>query len=253
MAGYGPLARSIVDVAAAFEVLLGRDFRDPDSLPAGLDEGGPFALQGLRVAFFTDDGVCSPMGEIAQGVEACARLLERAGARLVERRLPRPADATEIHLGLLILDRWLISAWKEAAGTQQLHPWVQAGADYLEDAASDFDSNTATLLHDDWDAYRKEASHFIRDFDVVLGPIAPGTALPHGELSSAENYDWTSYASIYNVTGWPAAVIRGGACSRGLPFGVQIAGAPFSDRLVLQVAAYLERELGGFVPPALSP
>ena len=252
LAGYGPIARSILDVAAAFEVILGSDPRDPDALPASVDVGRVPAMTGLRVGVFTDNGIRAPSAEISQAVERCAAILEGGGARVLEKRPPRMDDAFEIHLGLLIVDRCLIDDWKAAAGTEVLHAWVQAGVEYLADAAADFDANTATMLHDDWDAYRRDARLFMQDFDVLIGPVAPGAALPHGELSSADNYDWCSYASLYNVTGWPAAVIRAGTSADGLPIGVQIAGAAFSDRLVLEVAAFLEREIGGFVPPNLA-
>jgi len=71
-----------------------------------------------------------------------------------------------------------------AAGTTELHPWVQAGADYLDDAASEFDSNTPTMLHDDWEMYRKDASEFMDAFDIIISPVAPGPALPHPASAS---------------------------------------------------------------------
>ncbi len=250
LAGYGPIARSIRDVALAFGVVLGSDPRDPDAIPAGVDAPGAPPIDKLRVAYFTDNGVRSPAPEVAAAVRRCAAALEGAGARVVECRLPRLDEAFEIHLGLLIVDRCLIDDWKQAAGTQTLHPWVQAGVDYLAEAAAEFDANTGTLLHDDWEAYRRDASLFMRDHDIVLSPVAPGPALPHGDLSAPENYDWCSYAAVYNVTGWPAAVIRAGTSDEGLPLGVQVAGGSFSDRLVLETAAYLEDEVGGFVAPS---
>ena len=249
LAGYGPIARRITDVALAFDLVLGDDPLDPDALPAGIDAPSVGSLQGLRVAFFTDNGVRSPTPEVARAVAHCASILARAGALVSECRLPRLDEAFEIHLGLLIVDRCLIDDWKRDAGTTKLHPWVQAGVEYLQEAAAEFDANTGTLLHDDWETYRRDASRFMRDYDVVLSPVAPGSALPHGELSAPDNYDWCSYAAVYNVTGWPAAVVRAGTSPDGLPLGVQVAGAPFSDRLVLETAAFLEGELGDFVPP----
>jgi len=55
----------------------------------------------------------------------------------------------------------------------------------------------------------------------------------------------------YNMTGWPAAVVRGGTSPDGLPIGVQIVAHPWREDIALAVAGYLEKKLGGFQPPPL--
>src|SRR5262249_48332899 len=150
----------------------------------------------------------------------------------------------------LAMDRVLLLEWQKAAGTATLHPWVSAGKAFLDEVAGEFDSNTPTLLNDDWQLYRREALRFMDDYDIVLGPAAPAPAPPHEESVKAGHLEWSSYASIYNLTGWPAAVVRCGTSPEGLPIAAQVAARPFRDSLVLSVAAFLERELGGFQPPA---
>jgi amidase len=63
-----------------------------------------------------------------------------------------------------------------------------------------------------------------------------------------ENFKGFSYTMAYNVTGWPAAVVRCGSTSSGLPIGVQIAAAPWREDLVLGVARRLEEVFGGWQP-----
>jgi amidase len=60
-----------------------------------------------------------------------------------------------------------------------------------------------------------------------------------------------SYTMTHNLTGWPAAVVRGGTASSGLPIGVQIAARPWREDVALAVAACLEDELGPWQPPGL--
>jgi amidase len=48
----------------------------------------------------------------------------------------------------------------------------------------------------------------------------------------------------YNLTGWPAAVVRCGTSSTGLPIGVQIAAAPWREDIALQIAQRLETLVG---------
>ena len=49
----------------------------------------------------------------------------------------------------------------------------------------------------------------------------------------------------FNMTGWPAAVVRCGESVEGLPIGVQIAAGPWREDIVLAVARRLEELLGG--------
>jgi len=54
----------------------------------------------------------------------------------------------------------------------------------------------------------------------------------------------------YNLTGWPAAVVRAGTSAEGLPIGVQIVARPWEEHVTLAVARRLEEALGGWqVPP----
>jgi amidase len=247
LAGYGPLARTVGDLAVAFRALQGHDPRDPDSVPA-FDEP-EVAVKGLRVAYHTDNGIRSPTPEIVAAVERCAVALEKAGAIVTRARLPDLDAAFELFLAVLVLDKATLDLWAKAAGTEKLHPWVTAGSQYSYDAAADFDADTATLLNDDWYLYRERAGEFMRDYDILLGPTAPVPAPRHGEAAAAKNFEWTSYTSVHNLTMFPAVTFRCGTSPEGLPIGVQVAAGRHRDRLALDVAALLERECGGFVPP----
>jgi amidase len=247
LAGYGPLARTVGDLAVAFRALQGHDPRDPDSVPAFDEPQVP--VEGLRVAFHTDNGICSPTPEIVAAVERCASALEKAGAIVTCARLPDLDAAYELFLALLVLDKATLALWTKAAGTEKLHPWVEAGSRYSYDAAAEFDADSATLINDDWYLYRESAADFMQDYDVLLGPAAPVPAPRHGEGAAAKNFEWTSYTSLHNLTMFPAVAFRCGTSTEGLPIGVQVAASRHRDRLALDVAALLERECGGFVAP----
>jgi len=59
------------------------------------------------------------------------------------------------------------------------------------------------------------------------------------------------YTEVWNLTGWPAAVVRGGTSPEGLPIGVQVAARPWREDLALAGAAHLQAALGGWQPPPL--
>jgi Asp-tRNA(Asn)/Glu-tRNA(Gln) amidotransferase A subunit family amidase len=61
------------------------------------------------------------------------------------------------------------------------------------------------------------------------------------------------FTAPFNISGQPAASVPGGRSRRGHPIGIQIAGKPLADGLVLSLARVLEREMpwAGELPPQL--
>ena len=51
-------------------------------------------------------------------------------------------------------------------------------------------------------------------------PVCAYPAMHHG--TSFEKFPAFSYTMTYNLTGWPAAVVRAGTSPEGLPIGVQV-------------------------------
>ena len=58
-----------------------------------------------------------------------------------------------------------------------------------------------------------------------------------------------SYTMTHNLTGWPVAVIRAGTTSDKLPIGVQLAGRPWREDVVLATARILETAFGEWPRP----
>ena len=99
----------------------------------------------------------------------------------------------------------------------------------------------------DWYSVRTRMQGYFDEHDVILCPVNAKPAIPHG-TTSLPDY---SYTLSYNVTGWPGAVVRAGTSPEGLPIGIQVVTAPAQEHVALAVAAYLERELGGFEAPPI--
>ena len=81
-------------------------------------------------------------------------------------------------------------------------------------------------------------------FDMVLLPTAPGVA-PRAEetFCAAEEYACDLYTTCANLAGLPAVSVPFGTDADGLPFGIQLMGARFSERPLL-CAAHIVREAG---------
>jgi amidase len=92
---------------------------------------------------------------------------------------------------------------------------------------------------------------FMRDYDLLLCPPCARTAMPHGTTFDENNQLVFSYTMIYNMTGWPGAVVRAGTSSDGLPIGAQLVARPWREDVALSAAAAVERATGGWQRPPL--
>ena len=211
----GPLARSVADVALLLRVLYGPDGRDGGVPPVALGEPG--GVRGLRVAAFGAYGHAEADGETAAVLGAAADALRDAGAA-VEETAPPPGghDLT-------------IEVWRSYG-----------------DAAIGYG-----LLRR-WDAFRSAMLEWGTAYDVLLSPVSASAAPPHG-YSRAEGIDPTGFTTHQNLTGWPAATVRCGTSSEGLPIGMQLTALPWRDEVALSAAGALEAALGGWRPSAILP
>jgi len=94
---------------------------------------------------------------------------------------------------------------------------------------------------------------------ILLSPVCSIPAFRHGEREwSVQNesggfeplayLDAMRFTQWFNLLGSPAASVPIGRSSEGLPIGIQIAGRPYEDELVLGIATALERDFGYIAP-----
>ena len=242
----GPLARHVEDIALVLPIIAGVDWRDPNVVPMPLGDPDAVDLSGLSAAVCTDNGIVSPVPEIGQAVwEAGAALTER-GVRLVEAWPDEAATSTRLWQALLDADG---GAWirriLDATGTDVVHPTLKSRF-FAGEAISTPDH--AALLGA-WDRLRAAMLSFMADYDFILCPANAFPAAPHGEVFARG--DGYTYTRIFNLTGWPAVVVRGATSPEGLPIGIQIAARPWREDVALAVAGCLEQALGGWQCPPL--
>jgi amidase len=118
--------------------------------------------------------------------------------------------------------------------------------------------HTAQSLLDMWiqrDIVRMEIFKQMQEFPILLCPAAAIPAFHHGERNwlvegkTVKYLDAWSYAEWFNLLGIPAVVVPIGQSPEGLPIGVQLAGKPWQEELVLSVAEALEQERGEWQAP----
>ena len=158
------------------------------------------------------------------------------------------ADAYEIEMKLLGADGGA-SLWDylKSIGSTRVHPLLQAWLDKLEAYRAAFGIYQYWA---EWDCYRAGMFAFLRNYDAILCPVYTQAALPHGTSTQDENFRGFSHTMAYNLTGWPAAVVRCGESATGLPIAVQGVARPWREDVALAVAGWLEQAFGGWKAPA---
>ncbi len=122
-------------------------------------------------------------------------------------------------------------------------------------------SHTGQTLLDAWikrDVLRMEIFSQMREYPILLCPVASIPAFRHGERcwhvdgQAVEYLDAWSYTEWFNLLGTPGVVVPVGRSDEGLPIGIQIVARPWQEELVLAVAAELEAQRGPWEGPELN-
>ena len=243
---FGPLARHVDDLILGLSILAGPDGHDPHTIPMPLKAALP--LKQLRVAFFVDDGAYKPTKEVQDVVREAAYSLKSEVA-LVEERLPKcVGDAFLLHWPIFLGGDRGVSFKKElqSLALSEYAPEIKEFIRQSEQCCFSVEELYERLVA--IDRFRVDMLSFMNQYDVILCPTAPKPAKPNGiGLKEIEEF---SYMMAHNITGWPAAVVRCGTSSNGLPITVQIICTASNDMTALAVAKQLEVIHGGWKPPA---
>ena len=250
----GPMARTMKDVQLLFEVLSGHDEADPVGAPAPLRTLSMEELKQYPIGVFEDDGTTPVTAETRRALQAAAQALAAQGF-LVRTYRPKSLELLRqlwwkffVRCGLMLLEPVIQGREQELSNTFR---------GFLEIARRDGALSGDELL-EAWfqcDVVRARMLEEMRDFPILLCPVCAIPAFRHGERSwsvdgnRVEYLDAMRYTVWFNLLGSPAAVVPVGKSQDGLPIGVQIAGRPFADEVVLGVAAAVESEFGYIAPP----
>lgn len=240
----GPLAWTTEDCAILLDAMAGYDASDPacadipkKNYRAAL-EGG---ISGLRIGFVrnfheTDMKVSD---ETHAALKQAAEVFRGLGAEIRDVTLPSAQDWTAC--GMLIM-------MSEAYALHE--PWLKTRMELYGEFFRDRVLLGGFLRSSDYveaQRFRRELcaafARVMQDCDLLLCAVSPGPAPTFEGLTKMISFDpeRPSLAYQFNVTGAPALSVRGGFSADGLPVGIQIAGRPFEDELVLRAGHAYER------------
>ena len=233
----GPLARTTADLRLLFAALS----RDPF-------ERRSYDLRGFRVAWYTDDGVVPVTGETAGAVADAARALSEAGLLVEERRPPHVELGNELWLKLFsrasVVQLRGVYKGRESEGGSFVN-WRLGTADHTPAPA--LDEYIAGWM--ERDRLREELVQWLETTPIIVAPVGATPAYPHDTLkvtvrgSTFGTFKAFSYAQTFSVFNLPVVTVPAGKSAGGLPIGVQIAGGPFTEEMILAAAEIVEKAL----------
>lgn len=247
----GPLARHVEDLKLILPIIMGPDQIDAAIHPVPWVDPDTVLIKELNYGWFIDHGSAKDCSkETIEAITKAVTSLETSGIQLKEDApIKDIQEAEDVRYQLFTADgRAWVNRLVEKYETKQTHPLLR-----LSDPSNAIPSTEFTKLVEKLDGCRSKLLQWISNYDIVICPVHFDGAAPNPtvfERSSGSPSEY-GYMGIFNLTGWPAAVVRAGTSKDGLPIGVQIVGQPFQDHKVLAVAQYLEKELGGWQAPPI--
>jgi aspartyl-tRNA(Asn)/glutamyl-tRNA(Gln) amidotransferase subunit A len=243
----GAMARAVGDVALGYSILQGPDGVDPYAIhPRDVDTGvSRVAGRPLRVGWVADAAFGPVDPEITAAVISAAARLAELGHDVEEVALPFLADPLTALMTLLVGET-ASSVKALAAGREgELH-FIGAGIVASPDVTiADYSAAQAHA-----EELRSAFASFFEKYDVLLTPVTPMTATPHGAqelVINGQTAPWThvmSATSPFNLTGLPALSVPYAFSSEQLPIGIQLVGKWLDEATLLRLGAMLERRGG---------
>lgn len=265
----GPIGRDILDCAALLNVISGLDPKDhtsADTVKIDVPAAASFNPAGLRV------GV--PSNYFSEGIDPDVALRVREA---IDKYRKMGATVEEFALPIVeyAIPTYYIIACAEACSNLSRYDGIKyglraTGAEdlidlYCKTRSEGFGMEVKrrimlgnfVLSSGYYDAYYKKAlqakglikkafDEAFEKYDVIIGPVAPTTALRKGESLSdpLKMYLGDIYTVLVNIVGLPAVSIPCGPDSQGLPVGLQLIGNHFSEQGLVGAAAAYQKQTG---------
>lgn len=252
MGTFGFLAHNVADLRLGLQVTAGPDGLETEVPPVPLT-AVKIAPKDTTIAWAAEWPFLPANGDTKAVVEALIKKLKRAGFKL-----------KNVTPDLDFARAW--AAWSEliAYMTRTFEP-LESRQKYFGMADSPDPSRRATAkgaklempefatVLDYRDQVIRTMEAFHGQYDGFIAPVAAFPALTRQRSGGTLAIDgkafpyWqaaTAYSFLANFTGQPAVAIPAGASKEGLPIGVQLMGARWSEMKLLAIAEQIEKLLG---------
>lgn len=230
----GPMCKSVEDAALMLNVIAGQDALEPTTADVPVPDythALRIPVNGLRLGIPRTPYYNDLDPEVETALNAAIEVLRNLTAGTRDVQLPDAVSGARL--------------WGPEAYVYH-EPWFTESPDKYQPGTrasleryANADALDYVKARRDVDIARQEIRKVFADVDLLITPImrtpAPLLAESGGGGSSAN-------AADFDVFGLPAISVPCGFSSAGLPIGIQIAGAPFAEELVLALAHAYEQQ-----------
>ena len=263
----GHFARSVEDVATVLAAIAGKDRRDLTTPDREVPDYSKFLgkdVKGMKIGLpkqYFGEGV---QKEVAEAVMAKVKILEKAGAEVMEVDLPSTKYAVAVYYVSIPaelsanLERFdgIRYGKKPASDPKDLMDFYceARGEGFGDEIKRRIMIGTYVLSAGYYDAYYKKAQKvrtvIVNEFadafkkvDVMIGPTSPIPPFKIGEFmdNPLAMYMADALTIPVNAAGVPALACPAGMTKLGLPIGLQIIAPQFEEGRCIQVGDFLER------------
>ncbi len=243
----GPLTRTVRDAAIVMNALAGKDQRDDTCSSHPVEDYLPApgaSLAGKRLGMPANFFNARLETKVREAFDAALDRIRSRGGELVPVTLPDPAAVTTI-------GRMILLSEASALLSQFAHRRDDFGGDVIAlidqgrlISATDY-INAQRLRR----VYQQQWAAVWNHIDALLVPASPNEAPllgePYveidGELEEVRIAS-TRFVRCFNVLGNPALVIPFVGAGAGVMTGLQVVGAPFAEKTVLEITAAIREE-----------
>ena len=249
----GPMTRTVEDAARMLGVMAGRDPKDPTSLPAAVpnyvaEAGG--GLAGLTVGVDRDYIGAGVAPEVVAVVEDALGLLQTAGARIVDIRMPDCAD---------LVQGWAITCGVECA-LAHAATWPSRQEDYGPDLARLLAFGLAAKAMDyarlerarerfraELDARFSEVQAIAAPCMITSPPLTDfGTRVPEEGMAP-----FIQFTAPFDYSGHPTITLPVGLDGEGVPRAFQLIGPRLGEAVLVRLGSAFETAAGFEAHPEL--
>jgi amidase len=268
----GPIARHARDLELMLQVMAGPRPVEARSWSLNLSPPVITDLRQARVGLWLEDPLCPVDNEMIAGYRTLAERLTGAGSLVAPAKhdLLDLASIMPVYFNLL---GSLLSASLTPKLRRQIF-WVAR----LEKLLKLFIPMTAGIgeyargvnqpihrwiaHHEIREKMRVQIDHLFEEYDVLLSPVTPTVALRHDHSKPVARrrimvngqerpyFDQFCWIALATLLGLPATSVPVGRTKDGLPYSIQVIGAPGRDLTTIKFAELMEAQgMAGFRPP----
>lgn len=241
---FGVMGRYVDDVDLLGRLISGADGKDPDTVDADYPPSMPLA--DMRVAFSWESARAPLSPAVRRAMERVQGVLGGVVAE-ASAAVPESLDeASDVLWRVFITGADRGRGWKtmfNAMGKTQYTPALEKLLQFSEASELSVDELKRDLIM--IDTFRYRLAQFFNRYDVLVTPVYPDVAYPHGQ--SMDDPGRFAFVFPFSLSGSPAVVVPVASDpATGMPIAIQLVAPHWHEERLLTLGRFIERQLGGW-------